>query len=470
MGRNKMLRTHTCGELRKEHKDQTVVLCGWVHRRRDHGKLIFIDIRDRYGITQVVFVPSVAKDAHAEAQKLGPEFVVKLTGKVNVRPPKNVNAEIPTGEIELTAEGLEILNTSKTPAFEVAEETEVGEDVRLTYRYLDLRRPKLLNALTLRSKLCAAIRQFLNQENFMEVETPVLTKSTPEGARDFLVPSRLVPGSFFALPQSPQLFKQILMVSGFDRYYQIVKCFRDEDLRADRQPEFTQLDMEMSFVDEEDVFALTERLFKMILKETKGIDIQTPFPRMTHAEAMAKYKSDKPDIRKSPDEFAFLWVVDFPMFKYNEEERRWESEHHPFTSMKEDDLIHLEKGEFKKIRARSYDLVLNGNEIGSGSVRIHRREMQQKVFETIGIGAEEAQERFGFLLRAFEYGAPPHAGVAYGIDRLVTILSGLDSIRDVIAFPKTQSGSCLMTQAPSVVDQKQLKELGVMTIREVNHG
>ena len=463
-----MLRTHTCGELRASHNDQTVTLCGWVHRRRDHGKLIFIDIRDRYGITQVVFVPSVNKEAHQTAQQLGPEFVVKITGKVNVRPKANVNAEVPTGEVELCAEGLEILNKSEVPVFEIAGETEASEDIRLQYRYLDIRRGKVLEALQVRHKICTIIRNFLSQQGFIEVETPVLTKSTPEGARDFLVPSRLNLGEFFALPQSPQLFKQILMVSGLDKYFQIVKCFRDEDLRADRQPEFTQLDMEMSFVTEEDIFSLTEQLYKTILKEVKGIDLATPFPRMTHAEAMAKYKSDKPDIRKSKDkdEYAFLWVVDFPLLKYNEDEKRWESEHHPFTSVKEDDVSALDKGEFAKVRARSYDLVLNGSEIGSGSIRIHRRDLQEKIFGIIGLDEKEAQKRFGFLLKAFQYGAPPHAGVAYGIDRLTSILLGFDSIRDTIAFPKTQSGSCMMTEAPSTVDDKQLKELGLMLLKK----
>ena len=456
------MRTHTCGELNKTLKDQEVVLCGWVHRRRDHGKLIFIDIRDRYGITQVVFVPSVSPKAHEEAQKLGPEFVVRITGTVNVRPPKNVNPDVPAGDIELLAKDLEILNTSKVPVFEIDDNIEASEDLRLTYRYLDIRRKKVRDSLILRHKLCAAMRTFLNNENFTEIETPILTKSTPEGARDFLVPSRLTPGTFYALPQSPQLFKQILMVSGMDRYYQIVRCFRDEDLRADRQPEFTQLDMEMSFVDEEFVFGLTERLYQKVFKDVLNIDLPVPFARMTHAEAMAKYKSDKPDIRKDKDGFSFLWVVDFPLMKYNAEEKRWESEHHPFTSVHPDDVVLLEKGEYGKVRARSYDLVLNGHEIGSGSVRIHRRELQQKIFDIIGLHPEEAQKRFGFLLRAFEYGAPPHAGVAYGIDRVVTILTGNGSIRDCIAFPKTQKGTCLMTDAPSEVDVKQLKELGLV--------
>ena len=461
-----MLRTHTCGELRKEHKDQTVTLCGWVHRRRDHGKLIFIDIRDRYGITQVVFVPSVSPQAHERAQTLGPEFVIQITGKVGVRPPKNSNPDIPTGEIEMCVEELVILNPSQVPVFEIDDQAEVAEELRLTYRYLDIRRPKLLESLKLRNKLCVAIRNFLQNRDFMEVETPVLTKSTPEGARDFLVPARLNPGHFYALPQSPQLFKQMLMVSGVDRYYQIVKCFRDEDLRADRQPEFTQLDMEMSFVTAEDVFSLTEELFRFIFKEVKGIDLPAPFPRMTHAEAKSRYQSDKPDTRKEKDEFAFLWVVDFPMFKYNEEDQRWESEHHPFTAMKEEDLCYLERNEYDKIRAMSYDLVLNGHEIGSGSVRIHRRDIQKKVFDIIGLQPEEIEDRFGFLLRAFEYGAPPHAGVAYGIDRLVGILAGLDSIRDTIAFPKTQKGTCLVTDAPSSVGERQLAELSIMTLNQ----
>jgi len=461
------MRTHTCGELNPTHKDQEATLCGWVHRRRDFGKLIFIDVRDRYGITQVVFVPSVSPAAHAEASKLGPEFVIKIKGTVGVRSEKNINKEISTGAIELLAKELEILNTAKVPVFEIEDRVEASEDLRLTYRYLDIRRTKVRESLLLRHNLIASIRAFLNTQSFVEVETPVLTKSTPEGARDFLVPSRLTPGSFYALPQSPQLFKQILMVSGMDRYYQVVKCFRDEDLRADRQPEFTQLDMELSFVDQDTIFDLTERMYKQVFKEVLNIDLPIPFPRMTHAEAMAKYNSDKPDIRQDKNnakEFAFLWVVDFPLLKYNSDEKRWDSEHHPFTGINPDDAQYLESGQYEKIRGRCYDLVLNGNEIGSGSVRIHRRELQQKIFDIIGLDPEETLKRFGFLLRAFEYGAPPHAGVAYGIDRIVTIITGNESIRDCIAFPKTQKGTCLMTEAPSEVDQKQLKELGILTI------
>ncbi len=378
-----MLRTHTCGELRKEHGKSKTTLCGWVAARRDHGKLIFIDIRDRYGMTQVVFVPSVSREAHEIAQKLGPEFVIKVSGEVVVRPEKMVNPDLATGAVEVCAESLEILNQSEVPVFEIDDTVNVSEELRLTYRYLDLRRTKVLDALKVRHKLCAIIHRFLDEENFMEIETPVLTKSTPEGARDFLVPSRLNPGQFFALPQSPQLFKQMLMVSGMDRYYQIVKCFRDEDLRADRQPEFTQLDMEMSFVDEEDIFALTERLFHVIFKDIKGIDLPVPFPRMTHAEAAEKHKSDKPDLRKDGEDYAFVWITDFPLLKYNEDEKRWDSEHHPFTSVKEEDMTHFETNEYAKVRARSYDLVLNGNEIGSGSVRIHKKDMQKKIFDII---------------------------------------------------------------------------------------
>lgn len=461
-----MLRTHTCGELRAEHKDQEVTLCGWVHRRRDQGKLIFIDIRDRYGITQVVFVKSCCPEAHAVAENFGPEDVIKLKGTVNVRPEKNVNKDLATGEVELFVTGAEILNKSETPVFEVNEEQDINEELRLTYRYLDLRREKLQSSLLLRNKMTAVMHEFLQEEGFLNIETPVLNKSTPEGARDFLVPSRLNLGSFFALPQSPQLFKQILMVSGMDKYYQIVKCFRDEDLRADRQPEFTQLDMEMSFVEEEDVFSLTERMYQKILKEVKGIDLPIPFPRMTHAQAMEKYNSDKPDIRKEGEDFAFLWVTDFPLFHYNEEEKRWDAEHHPFTSVHPEDEHKLDEEDKSNIRSRAYDLVLNGNEIGSGSVRIHKRELQQKIFDIIGLDAQEAQKRFGFLLRAFEYGAPPHAGVAYGVDRLVAILQGLDSIRDTIAFPKTQKGNCLMTDAPSSADDNQLKELGIVALKQ----
>ena len=456
-----MLRTHTCGELTGSDNAKQVTLCGWVARRRDHGKLIFIDIRDRTGFTQIVFIPKESGEAYKLAQDLRNEFVIKLSGIVNKRPAGTINEKLATGEIEILAKELEILNPSLNPPFEIEEEAEITEDIRLKYRYLDLRRRKVFNNLLLRSNLYKVIRTYLGQDNFIECETPILTKSTPEGARDYLVPSRVNNGQFYALPQSPQLFKQILMVAGVERYYQIAKCFRDEDLRADRQPEFTQLDIEMSFINEEDIFGLTEGLMKLILKELKNIDIQIPFPRISYKDAMEKYKSDKPDLRRElKNDFAFCWVVDFPLFKYNEEEKRWDSEHHPFTAPAEENLGDLEKDP-GKVKSRSYDLVLNGIELGSGSVRIHRRELQQKIFNIIGINEEEASKRFGFLLEAFQFGAPPHGGVAFGLDRLLTILSGENSIREVITFPKTSAAFCPLTGAPSDVEDKQLTELGI---------
>ncbi|MDD5618531.1 MAG: aspartate--tRNA ligase [Candidatus Omnitrophica bacterium] len=455
-----MLRTVTCGELTVKDKDKEVILCGWVFRRRDHGKLIFIDLRDRYGITQVVFIPKDCPEAYKIANDLRSEFVVRIKGIVNLRPKGTINPDLKTGEVEILAKDLEILNASLTPPFEIEDDAELTEEVRLQYRYLDLRRKKVFNNMYLRHKVFQIIRQALNEEDFIEVDTPILTKSTPEGARDYLVPSRVNPGSFFALPQSPQLFKQILMVSGFDRYYQIARCFRDEDLRADRQPEFTQIDIEMSFCQEEDIFALSERLMQKIFKQALGIDIEIPFKRMAYSEAMEKYKTDKPDLRKKKDEFCFVWVVDFPLFKYNDEEKRWDSEHHPFTSPKKEDFDLLDKNP-EKVRSCSYDLVLNGSELGSGSIRIHQKELQNKIFKLLNIEQSEIEERFGFLLKAFEYGAPPHGGVAFGIDRMLAIMAGSDTIRDVIAFPKTQKAFCPLTNAPSVVKEKQLKELGI---------
>ncbi len=460
-----MLRTHTCGQLTSLDIGKQVTLCGWVANRRDHGKLIFIDIRDRYGLTQVVFIPKESKDAYILAQELRSEFVIKLSGLVNKRPGGTINAKLATGEVEILAQELEILNPSNTPPFEIQDDIEITEELRLKYRYLDLRRNKVFNNLLLRSNLYKVIRGYLGNKDFIECETPILTKSTPEGARDYLVPSRANPGQFFALPQSPQLFKQILMVSGIEKYYQIAKCFRDEDLRADRQPEFTQLDIEMSFVNEEDIFSLTEELMKSILKELKDIDIPVPFPRLSYQNALEKYKSDKPDLRsETKTEFAFCWVVDFPLFKFNTEEKRWESEHHPFTAPIDEDLENLEKTP-DKIKSRSYDLVLNGMELGSGSIRIHRQELQEKIFNIIGIKKEEAVKRFGFLLEAFQYGAPPHGGVAFGLDRLLAILSAESSIREVITFPKTSAAFCPLTNAPTEVEDKQLKELG-LTIKK----
>jgi len=583
-----MLRTHTCGELTDKDIGKAVELCGWVGSRRDHGNLIFIDIRDGYGITQVVFNTSISADVHRKAEELRPEFVIKVKGKVQKRPAGTENTKIATGLIEVNAESVEILNKAATPPFEVSDDVFVTEESRLKYRYIDLRRTSMQKSLRLRHKVCKLARDYFDERNFVEVETPILTKSTPEGARDYLVPSRVNPGMFYALPQSPQLFKQILMVSSFDRYFQIAKCFRDEDLRADRQPEFTQFDIEMSFVTEEDIYEISEGLMKKIFSQTIGYDLKTPFPRLKYAEAVSRFGCDKPDTRFglelaeitdivkdcrfkifqdvlkkkgrviainakgcgsysrgqideliefvkdcgakglanfkvekgalvsqidkffSKDELAairerlagidgdmifivadseriaydsmsslrrhlgsklklidekkfnFLWITDFPLFKYNDEEKRWESEHHPFTSMHPDDVGLLEKGvRLHDIRSRSYDLVINGSEIGSGSIRIHERLLQELIFKTIGIGDDEARLRFGFLLDAFKYGAPPHGGVAFGLDRLMTLLLGCESIRDVIAFPKTQKAFCPMTNAPSSVGGKQLDELNI---------
>ncbi|HAJ56143.1 MAG TPA: aspartate--tRNA ligase [Candidatus Omnitrophica bacterium] len=462
-----MLRTHTCGELNNGHAGQDVVLCGWVHRRRDHGKLIFIDIRDRYGYTQVMFSPKDAPQAHAKAMDLRAEYCIRLKGLVNQRPKNNINPKIATGEVELIAKELEILNPSLNPPFEIEDALDVAEDIRLPYRYLDLRRPNMFRLMEARHKLNHIARNFLEARGFVEVETPILTKSTPEGARDYLVPSRVNPGKFFALPQSPQLFKQLLMVSGFDRYFQIAKCFRDEDLRADRQPEFTQLDMEMSFLDEEDIFDISERLFAKVVKDLKGIELKTPFERISYKDAVQRYGSDKPDLRvnkSDPGEFSFVWVVDFPLFKYDDEGKRWDSEHHPFTAPHPQDLGLLDGQDLAPVRSRSYDLVLNGSEIASGSMRIHEQELQRKIFRILNIADEEINSRFGFLLEAFKYGAPPHGGIAFGLDRILSILFGTESIRDIIAFPKTQKAVCPLTDAPSSVSDKQLKELHIKTV------
>ncbi len=456
-----MLRTHTCGELSVKDVDTIVTLCGWVAVRRDHGKLIFIDIRDRAGLTQVVFLPKDCPEAYKKASDLRSEFVIKVTGKVNKRPANTINAKLATGEIEILAKDLEILNASLTPPFEIQDDLDITEEMRLKYRYLDLRRKKVFNNFMLRHKLYEIIRTFLNSAGFIECETPILTKSTPEGARDYLVPSRLNKGEFYALPQSPQLFKQIFMAAGIEKYYQIAKCFRDEDLRADRQPEFTQLDLEMSFVEEEDIFSLFEQLMQKIFAQIKGVNLTIPFPRISYSDAQSKYGSDKPDLRKElGNEFAFAWIIDFPLFKFNEEEKRWESEHHPFTAPRPEDLDIMENSPLK-VKSRSYDLVLNGMEIGSGSIRIHNQPLQKRIFNIIGIGKEEVAKRFGFLLEAFQFGAPPHGGFAFGADRLLMLLAGEASIREVIAFPKTSAGVCLMTGAPSDVSEKQLKELGL---------
>ena len=447
-----MLRTHFCGELNEKHIGEEVTLCGWVHSRRDHGNLVFIDLRDKEGLTQIVFW---GKQLIKKISDLKSEYVILVKGKVQRRPKGTENPKIPTGLIEIGVSEYEVLNSSKTSPFEIAKDIEAQEEIRFAFRYLDLRRPGVAQKLVLRHKVIKAIRDFLEKEGFIEIETPLLTKSTPEGARDYLVASRLNPGKFYALPQSPQLFKQILMISGLEKYFQIAKCLRDEDLRADRQPEFTQLDLEMSFINEEDIFSLIEELLKCLFDKTLNIPLEIPFPRLSFQEAQEKYQTDKPDLRTDKEKFKFLWVKDFPLFKYNREQKRWESEHHPFTAPGDDNI----PKDLSKIAARAYDLVLNGVEIGSGSIRIHNRALQEKIFEILKISKKESNERFGFLLRALEYGAPPHGGIALGLDRFIAILAGAESIREVIAFPKTQKGVCPLTGAPAKASAQQLKEL-----------
>lgn len=577
-----MLRTNTCGELRLSDAGRTVTLAGWVQRVRKMGGMTFVDLRDRYGITQLVF-DSDAADLFEKANKLGREYVVQITGTVAERSNKNKN--IPTGEIEIIVKDLKVLNRSDVPPFTIEDETDGGDDLRMKYRYLDLRRPCVRKNLELRHRMAFEIRRYLDSKGFLEVETPVLIKSTPEGARDFVVPSRMNPGQFYALPQSPQTFKQLLMVSGFDRYFQIVKCFRDEDLRADRQPEFTQIDCEMSFVEQEDVLQMFEGLVKHIFKYVKDIDFTEPFPRMTWADAMKYYGSDKPDTRfgmkfvelkdltegsgfavmdsapyvgaivapgcagytrkqldkltdfvkrpqigakgmmwvkyeadgsikssvgkfftdeqirtwldraeakpgdlmlilagdtmktrkqlcelrlemgselglRDPQKFSCLWVIDFPLFEWDDETQRYYAMHHPFTAPNPEDVDMLDS-DTGAVRATAYDMVVNGNELGGGSIRIHDSELQDHMFRLLGLSEEEARYKFGFLMNAFKYGAPPHGGLAFGFDRFVSILAGLDSIRDVIAFPKNNAGRDMMIDAPSEIDDSQLDELKI---------
>ena len=446
-----MLRTHNCGELSKKEAGEKVTLSGWVDSVRTHGKIGFVSIRDRYGITQLFF----GKDFMDDLENLRRESIIKVEGLVKERP--KANEKLKTGEIEVSVEKLEV--TTAIPKYPLGLDDD-NEKTRMKYRYLDLKDPKMQNNLIIRHKMIKAFRDFLDREEFIEVETPLLARATPEGARDYLVPSRVHNGEFYALPQSPQLFKQLLMVSGLDKYFQIAKCMRDEDLRADRQPEFTQLDLEMSFVEEEDIYTLFEKMIKFVWKQALDIELEIPFERITYEDSMKKYNSDKPDMRKEGEDFKFAWVTEFPLFEYNEEEKKYISAHHPFTGINKEDLDKI--GNSKDIRSRSYDLVLNGWELGSGSIRIHDQKLQSKIFDALGMSVKEAKEKFGFFLDALRF-APPHGGFAIGIDRIVALATKSESIREVIAFPKNKDAKDLMTDAPNKVEKKQLDELGIKT-------
>jgi len=444
--------------------DQDVTICGWVAVRRDHGKLIFLDVRDITGILQVVFIPGNAA-LMEKANALRNEWVVKITGKIHGRPKNMINDKMPTGHIELEAKELEVLNASQTPPFDISSDgKDIGEEIRMKYRYLDLRRERMAANIKARHRINKFMRDFMDAKGFFEVETPSLTKGTPEGSREFLVPSRLHPGKFYVLPQSPQQFKQLLMVGGLERYFQVARCYRDEDQRGDRQPEFMQLDVEMSFVEQEDIVQLMEELIIRLVKTLypeKTIQ-QIPFPRLTWDEAMQKYQSDKPDLRKDkndPNELAFEWIVDFPMFS-KDKEGNLGAEHHPFTSPKPQDL-HMLESDPEKVRANAYDIVLNGNEIGGGSIRIHDRDIQHRVFKVLGVSEEDIQKRFGHMLEAFTFGAPPHGGIALGIDRIIALLQNEPNIREITAFPKTGDARDLMMGAPSEIDAQQVKEVHI---------
>mgnify|MGYP001575145294 FL=1 len=448
---------------------EQVVVKGWVHTRRDHGKIVFIDLRDKSGLLQVVFVPG--SKAYDKVSEVRPEWVISITGLVKARPEKLVNPNLVTGTVEMEAKDLEILNEAKTPPFEIDKDTKgIDEELRLKYRYLDLRSSRMVKNITLRHDIVRFIREYLWGKGFREIETPFLTKSTPEGAREYIVPSRLYPGEFYVLPQSPQQFKQLLMVGGIEKYFQIVRCFRDEDQRGDRQPEFTQLDLEMSFVKQEDIWELIEPMMIDIVEKLvpDGKITTKPFPKITYAEAIEKYKTDKPDLRKNNEdrkEFAFCWIIDAPIFKYSKTDKKLVSSHHPFTMPQEEDLDKLDN-EPDKVRAYAYDLALNGNEIFGGSIRIHKRDIQEKVFKILGVSKEEEKRRFGHMLEAFEYGAPPHGGIAAGIDRISAILAGEDAIREVMAFPKTGDARDAMMGAPSQVSEKQLQDVHISLRKE----
>ena len=445
--------------------DQKVLLMGWVHVVRKMGKIVFVDLRDRSGLVQVVLVPSELDERSAEIIKdIKPEYVLAIEGRVQTRGAKQINQDLLTGTVEVLATSVTILAEAATPPFEIDnEDRQANEELRLKYRYLDLRHERMKKNIVTRHQIIRAMREFFYQNDFLEIETPFLSKSTPEGARDFLVPSRNYPGKFYALPQSPQQYKQMLMVAGLEKYFQIVRCFRDEDQRGDRQAEFTQLDVEMSFVEQADVLSLMEKMIMAVLAKIKP-GIKITFPRMTYKAVMEKYNSDKPDIRQdknNPEEYAFLWVTDFPMFEYKAGDQRWGATHHPFTSVNPEDLPLLEKGELESIRALQYDLVLNGNEVAGGSIRTHNPEILHKVFEVLGHSDKEIQAKFGHLLEAFKYGVPPHGGIAFGLDRLVAILCGEVSIREVMAFPKTSDNRDPLMDSPAAVEPEQLAELGL---------
>ena len=461
-----MLRTHTCGELREENKDQEVTLCGWVNSVRRAGKnVIFLDLRDRYGITQVIILKELIQKIEF-ISNIKNEYVLKVTGKVQLKP--SVNKKLATGAIEVVASDIELLNSSDELPVEVTGELKASEETRLKYRYLDLRRAEMIENFVFKHRILNSMRSYLDKINFLDVDTPILARSTPEGARDFLVPSRNYPGKFYALPQSPQVYKQTLMVAGFDRYYQMAKCLRDEDLRGDRQLEFTQLDIEMSFVTKEDIQSTLEGLIYKVLKDVMNIEVKIPFPHISYKESMEKYNSDKPDLRKDKNnakELAFVWVDNFPLFEYNENLKRIVSAHHPFTQATSEAWDKLDdcktKEDYLSLYSESFDLVLNGVELGSGGMRIHNPELQKKIFNILGLSDEEAKEKFGFLLDAFRFGAPPHGGFAIGIDRFLMLLKGRSTIKDFIAFPKTKSFISLMENAPNTVSEKQLKELHI---------
>ncbi len=445
-----MLRTHTCGELRKRDISKDVKLCGWVDTIREHGKISFIDLRDRYGKTQIVIIGK---------QELKLEYVVCISGKVQARKKGTENKDLESGEIEVFADNIEIIAASKTPSIEISDEEIAGEDVRMKFRFLDLRRPVMQRNLMFRADVVNAVREFFAKNGFIEIETPLLVKPTPEGARDYIVPSRVNPGKFYALPQSPQLYKQILMISGFDKYFQIARCLRDEDLRADRQPEHTQIDFEMSFVESSDIMGFVEEMYKYVFKKVLGTELKK-FSRLTYEEAMKRYNSDKPDLRKNKrnsGDFAFCWVYDFPLFSYNKDEKKWEPEHHMFTMPKKEHLQFLEK-EPGKVKGELFDIVLNGTELGSGSIRISNPELQERIMKVIGMSTQEARRKFGFLLEAYEYGGPVHGGMGLGLDRLVALMLGYNDIREVIAFPKNKAAQNPMDGSPADVDEKQLKE------------